>query len=241
MDPFHQHSMATMQRSAGYKHGCQTKKVMPGSVQDVARREGCSTSSWGYTGSPGCLKWCLLCFRVGSWNKQFLFVEMCWKCGFFQGFFLEANPKWSTWVWWEACLGWFLWLSLMTWKRPKFIPCCSPTLCMVGTSLGWYSKSATPMGISKANDEHWVTSKVSVPHEFFKFLSVMCRTSQISAQLKHFTAFLRMYLTSHLGKPVLSFVNNQWNQPQGIGCIGLVLEDTVQAGFQGFAVGMIFP
>ena len=57
----------------------------------------------------------------------------------------------------------------ITWKRPKFIQCCSPTLCTVSTSL---------VGIEIRNpDWHFKSTwwsfsgiKNSVPPEFFKFI-----------------------------------------------------------------------
>ena len=86
---------------AGYKHGCQTKKVMPGSVQDVARLGGFldplvrlevqGVNRPKHPKNPWSGAFCAS--QLGSW-KPFFLLRRGWKCEMgWQGFFLGAKSK----------------------------------------------------------------------------------------------------------------------------------------------------
>lgn len=188
---------------AGYKHGCQTKKVMPGSVQDVAR--------------PGGFLDPLVRLEVQGVNRP-KHPKNPWS-GDFKCFTigeLETILSVETWLKvWDGLTRIFSWNQIkndqnldwklasveqITWKRPKFIRCRSPTLCTVSTSL---------VGIEIRNpDWHFKSTwwsfsgiKNSVPPEFFKFIfchdvdfshkCITCRTASSTVYHQPFFWFPR--------------------------------------------------
>ena len=169
------------------------------------------------------LKWCRMCFRLGSWKPFFLLRRAeSVRC-------VDKDFSWSQIKSDQNLDRKLASVEQITWKRPKFIQCRSPTLCTLSTGL---------VGIEIRNpDWHFKSTwwsfsgiKSSVPPEFFQF--IFCHDVDFSHKcITCIGLHLQLYITSHFFGNPYTFPEQQAVLHQGIGCIGVVLEDTVQAGW----------